>query len=268
MICVRQLSKVYSDWQQGDSVALDAISFEAKRGQIYGLLGTNGAGKTTALRILATVLSPSSGSATIDGCDVVDEPALVRTKIGFVSSNTAIYDRMTAWELVTYFGRLHGLDRELLRERMETLFTRLEMQDFRNVLGAKMSSGMKQKASIARALVHDPPVLIFDEATVGLDVLVGRSLLDTVSALREHGKCIIFSTHIMREAERLCDQIAILHRGRFLAEGSLPELADQFGDSDLEELFFSLIRQDRSDALQASVAPRRRRSTTAVDGLA
>ena len=246
MIRVHQLSKIYTDWQQGDSIALNAISFHAKRGEIYGLLGTNGAGKTTALRILATVLAPSSGNATIDGCDVVKDSALVRQKIGFVSSNTAIYDRMTAWELVAYFGRLHGLDPELLRDRMEGLFTQLEMHDFRDVLGAKMSSGLKQKTSIARALIHDPPVLIFDEATVGLDVLAGRSLLDTVCRLRDQGKCIVFSTHIMREAERLCDKVAILHRGRCLAEGNWRDLAQEHGYADLEELFFELIREDRS----------------------
>ncbi len=133
---------------------------------------------------------------------------------------------MTAWEMVEYFGRLYGLDRELVRDRMETIFHRLQMNEIRDVLGSKMSTGMKQKVSIARAIVHDPPVLIFDEATAGLDVLVARALLKTVAELREQGKCVIFSTHIMREAERLCDRIAIMHRGHILAEGSLDELLE------------------------------------------
>ena len=132
---------------------------------------------------------------------------------------------------------------------METLFERLTMNDFRDVLGAKMSTGMKQKVSVARAMVHDPPVLIFDEATAGLDVLVARALLDTVAHLRDHGKCIVFSTHIMREAERLCDRLAIIHRGQILAEGTLEELRQQHHQHDLEEMFFQLIsRHDRDHA--------------------
>jgi sodium transport system ATP-binding protein len=130
---------------------------------------------------------------------------------------------------------------------MEALFDRLQMQDFRDVLGAKMSTGMKQKASIARAIVHDPPVLIFDEATNGLDVLVARALLEAVAELRDQGKCIVFSTHIMREAERLCDRIAIVHRGRLLAEGNLEELRERHGQPDLEELFFDLIRRQECE---------------------
>jgi sodium transport system ATP-binding protein len=150
---------------------------------------------------------------------------------------------MTAWEMVAYFGRLYGMDEEQLEYRMEQLFRRLQIEDFRDVLGAKMSTGMKQKVSVARAVVHDPPVLIFDEATSGLDVLVARALLKTVDELREQGKCIVFSTHIMREAERLCDRIAIMHQGSILAEGTLEQLHDRHAQRDLEELFFQLISQ-------------------------
>jgi sodium transport system ATP-binding protein len=251
MIHVRQLTKSYSDLRRGECVALAGISFAALPGQIYGLLGPNGAGKTTALRILSTVLRPTGGTATVCGYDVVTQPAHVRRVIGFVSSNTAVYDRMTAWEMVEYFGRLHGLPGESLLDRMEQLFDRLKMQDFRDVLGAKMSTGMKQKVSIARALVHDPPVLIFDEATAGLDVLVARSLLRTVAELRDHGKCIIFSTHIMREVERLCDRISIMHRGHMLTEGSLQELAERHGERDMEELFFRLISEHENQLTPA-----------------
>jgi len=232
--------------------AVDGVSFRVEAGEIYGLLGPNGAGKTTTLRILSTVLQPTAGTATLNGYDVVAQPSMVRRQIGFMSANTAVYDRMTAWEMVEYFGLLHGIPREQLQPRMEELFTRLKMQDIRDVLGAKMSTGMKQKVSIARSIVHDPPVLIFDEATSGLDVLVARALLKTVAELREHGKCILFSTHIMREAEKLCDRIAILHRGRLLAEGSLDELRERHGEQDLEELFFQLIsRHDESRPAEA-----------------
>lgn len=243
MIHVRDLTKSYADLRCGRFVALDGISFDAIPGQIYGLLGPNGAGKTTALRILSTVLKPTSGQVSINGFDAVTQPSQVRRQIGFVSNNTAVYDRMTAWEMVEYFGRLYGIEPQRLRERMELVFERLQMNDIRDRLGMKMSTGMKQKVSIARAIVHDPPVLVFDEATVGLDVLVARALLKTVVELRDQGKCIVFSTHIMREAERLCDRMAIMHRGRFLAEGSLEELRDEYGEEDLEELFFGLISQ-------------------------
>ena len=254
MIEVDQLRKAYADLYSGKFVALDGISLKAEPGQIYGLLGPNGAGKTTALRILSTILQPTSGTAKINGFDVVTQPELVRHQIGFVSNNTAVYDRMTAWEMVEYFGKLYGLKGEELHQRMEDIFARLSMQDIRDLLGAKMSTGMKQKVSIARALVHNPPVLIFDEATVGLDVLVARSLLETVSQLRDQGKCIIFSTHIMREAERLCDRIAIMYRGQFLAEGKLHELREQYQQEDLEELFFDLIQKKQQERDQREAA--------------
>jgi sodium transport system ATP-binding protein len=247
VIHVRNLTKHYQDLRRGQFVALDGISFDAVPGQIYGLLGPNVAGKTTALRILSTVLRPTSGTASVNGYDVVTQPALVRRQIGFMSANTGVYDRMTAWELVEYFGRLNGIQPEPLRARMERLFGLLKMNDIRDTLGAKMSTGMKQKVSIARAIVHDPPVVIFDEATSGLDVLVARALLETVAELRDHLKCVIFSTHIMREAEKLCDRIAIIHRGRILAEGTLGQLQEKYAERDLEELFFRLISQADSN---------------------
>jgi sodium transport system ATP-binding protein len=250
MIEARGLTKHYADLRRGKLVALGGIDFSAGRGQIYGLLGPNGAGKTTALRIISTVLRPTAGSVTVDGYDVVTESTQVRRRIGFMSTNTAVYDRMTAWEMVEYFGRLHGMPPEQLTPRMEEVFGRLKMNDIRDLLGSKMSTGMKQKVSIARAIVHDPPLLIFDEATSGLDVLVARALLETVAQLRDQGKCIIFSTHIMREAEKLCDRIAILHRGQILAEGTLEELQDRHSEHDLEELFFQLITNHEEATVQ------------------
>ncbi|QEG35605.1 ATP-binding cassette domain-containing protein [Bythopirellula goksoeyrii] len=238
----RSLTKVYSDLRRGEFIALDDLSFKASTGEVFGLLGPNGAGKTTALRILSTVLQPTRGTASVNGFDCVTQPSLVRHHIGFMSANTAVYDRMTAWEMVEYFGRLYGMEEDHLHSRMENLFERLQMQGIRDLLGAKMSTGMKQKVSIARAIVHDPPVLIFDEATSGLDVFVARALLDTVAELREQGKCIVFSTHIMREAERLCDRVAIMHRGKILAEGSVPDLLTEHQGADLEDVFFSLIQ--------------------------
>ena len=246
MIEVHELTKKYEDINKGPFTAVDDISFCARPGEIFGLLGPNGAGKTTVLRILSTVLGPTSGSATINGMHVQRDADKVRHQIGFVSNNTAVYERMTGYEMVEYFGRLYGLTKQQVEFRAEELFDRLQMQDIRDRLCAKMSTGMRQKVSIARALIHDPPVLIFDEATLGLDILVARSLLETVSQLRDQGKCIIFSTHIMREVEKLCDRVAIMAHGRILAEGTQRELQESYQENDLEELFFQLLSQHES----------------------
>lgn len=241
MIHVHNLCKSFRDLRRGNVLAVDHVSFEAKAGEIFGLLGPNGAGKTTTMRILCTVLKPTGGLATVAGFDVATQPAQVRQNIGFLSANTAIYDRMSAWEMVEYFGRLYGLEGDRLKGRMEEVFTNLQMNDFRDMLGAKMSTGMRQKVSIARAIVHDPPVLIFDEPTAGLDVLVARAVLQNIQKLRDSGKCILFSTHIMREVEKLCDRVAIVAKGKVQACGTLPELREQSGEQDLEELFFRLV---------------------------
>ena len=247
MIHVRDLTKTYRDLQAEAFIAIDHVSFDAMPGQIFGLLGPNGAGKTTALRILSTVLKPTSGTATINGFDINLEPEMVRHQLGFVSNNTAIYDRMTAWELVRYFGLLYGMDQETLLVRMESIFEKFQMNEIRDLLGSKMSTGMKQKVSIARAIIHDPPVLIFDEATSGLDILVTRQVLNTIESLRDHGKCIIFSSHNMSEVRRLCDRVAILHRGSILATGTKEELSVEFAEPDLEELFYQLISKSENE---------------------
>ncbi len=244
MIEVESLGKMFQQADGRATPAVDALSFTARPGEIFGLLGPNGAGKTTTLRMLCTVLRPTSGTARVAGFDIATQSASVREHIGFLSANTGVYDRMTAVEMVTYYGRLHGIAHELLKVRLDELFDTLQMNDFRNVLGARMSTGMRQKVSIARALIHDPPVLIFDEPTSGLDVLVQRSVLQNIAALRGRGKTILFSTHIMREVEKLCDKVAIMHEGRILTQGTLEELRARHGESDLEELFFQLVGQD------------------------
>lgn len=241
MIQVDQLTKTFRDLRRGQVLAVDHVSFEARPGEIFGLLGPNGAGKTTTMRILCTVLQPTEGMARVAGYDVVSQATGVRRNIGFLSANTAIYDRLSAWELVEYFGRLYGMEKDYLRQRMEDVFSMLQMNDFRDILGSKMSTGMKQKVSIARAIIHDPPVLIFDEPTAGLDVLVARVVLENIKRLRGMGKCILFSTHIMREVEKLCDRVAVISRGRILTCGTLEELRKQHGCHDLEEIFFNLV---------------------------
>ncbi len=241
LVQVQNLCKSYPDATQGEFVALDNVSFVAKAGEVFGLLGPNGAGKTTALRILATILQPTSGSVRVFNFDVTQQSDYVRHSIGFVSNNTAIYDRMSAWELVEYFGRLYALPDDHLYPRMEKIFRKLQMEDFKECPGAKMSTGMKQKTSIARALIHDPPVLIFDEASLGLDVMVARALQSIVMDLRDQGKCIIYSTHIMREVERLCDRVAIIYKGKVVDSGTLEDLAERHQQKDFEELFFQLL---------------------------
>ena len=250
MIEVHDLSKRFPDLQQGEIVALDGVRFTVDPGEVFGLLGPNGAGKTTCLRILSTILSPTSGTARIDGRDIVDDPDGVRARIGFLSGSTGLYDRMTARETVEYFGRLYGLDEDRLSDSIDRIFTTLSMNEFADTLNSRLSTGMRQKVSIARALVHDPPVLIFDEPTTGLDVLVARAVLDTVATLRDEGKCIIYSTHIMREAERLCDRLAIIHRGRILAAGSQQDLLETSEQPDLEEHFFDLVSQSETHEKQ------------------
>jgi sodium transport system ATP-binding protein len=245
VIQVRELSKSFHDLRRGEVLAVNRISFDAHAGEVFGLLGPNGAGKTTAMRILCTVLRPTGGSAHLAGFDVVKQPRMVRRHIGFMSASTAIYDRMSAWEMVEYFARLYGLEGEMLKGRMEEVFTTLQMNDFRDLLGAKMSTGMRQKVSFARAIVHDPPILIFDEPTLGLDVMVARSVQETVERFRDARKCILYSTHIMREVERLCDRVAIVSHGRILTCGTLAELRETHQQSDLEELFFKLVNETK-----------------------
>jgi sodium transport system ATP-binding protein len=254
LVQVQNLCKTYPDAVQGEFRALDNVSFVAKAGEVFGLLGPNGAGKTTALRILATILKPTSGSVRVFNFDVNTQADYVRHSIGFVSNNTAIYDRMSAWEMVEYFGRLYALPDDHLYPRMEKIFRRLQMDDFKECPGAKMSTGMKQKTSIARALIHDPPVLIFDEASLGLDVMVARALQSIVLDLRDQGKCIIYSTHIMREVERLCDRVAIVYKGKVIDSGSLADLADRHKQDDFEELFFQLLMLDDEDRADHSPA--------------
>jgi sodium transport system ATP-binding protein len=221
--------------------AVNDVSFSCRPGEIYGLLGANGAGKTTMLRILATILAPSEGTAIVAGYDVTKDPQIVRSRVGFLSTATALYARLSAQEMVEYFGRLHGLDESTLRRRIDEIFTRLEMNDFRDRRCDKLSTGMKQKVSIARTLVHDPSVMIFDEPTLGLDVMAARTISGFIRECRDNGKTVVFSTHVMSEVEKLCDHIGIIHNGKLLAEGTLPELRARSGIQDLEDLFVKVV---------------------------
>jgi sodium transport system ATP-binding protein len=243
MIEASALTKIFHDRKRGQIRAADGVAFRCEPGRIFGLLGVNGAGKTTCLRLLATILRPTSGTAAVNGFDIVREPEKVRASIGFLSTATALYGRLTAYEVVEYFGRLHGLEDGALRPRINALFETLEMNDFRDRRCDKLSTGMKQKTSIARTLVHDPPVMIFDEPTLGLDVLTARAVLGFIRDCGRRGKTVIFSTHVMSEAEKLCDAIAIIHGGRILADGTLAQLRQRAGVEGLEDIFIKAVEE-------------------------
>jgi len=219
----------------------DAVSFSVAPGMIYGLLGANGAGKTTTLRMLATLLRPTSGTARVAGFDVAREPDRVRAAVGFLATTTALYARLTAREMIQYFGRLNGLGEADLRSRVALLADQLDMHEFLDRRCEKLSTGMKQKTSVARMLVHDPQVMIFDEPTLGLDVMAARAIVQFVRDCRARGKTVIYSTHVMGEAEKLCDRVGIIHAGSIRAEGTVAELLARTGERDLEDAFVRVV---------------------------
>ena len=241
MIEAINLTKIFHDRKRGDIRAVDGINFRCQPGQTYGLLGANGAGKTTTLRLLATILQPSDGTAQVAGFDIRKQPEKVRAHVGFLSTATALYGRLTARETVEYFGRLNGLNSDQLRQRVEELFALLGIHEFAERRCEKLSTGMKQKVSIARTLVHDPPVMIFDEPTLGLDVMAARTIVGFIRDCRARGKTVIFSSHVMSEVQKLCDHIGIIHNGRLLAEGTLAGLRHSTGQADLEEIFVHTV---------------------------
>lgn len=244
MIEARELTKIFRDKKRGEIHAVGGISLRVTPGQIYGLLGANGAGKTTTLRLLATLLQPTSGSATVAGFDVVREPQQVRANVGFLAASTALYGRLTARETIAYFGRLNGLSETELRARTQHIADELDMHEFLDRRCDKFSTGMKQKTSIARTLIHDPAVMIFDEPTLGLDVMTARTIVRFVRDCRARGKTVIYSTHIMSEVEKLCDVAGIIHNGRLLAEGTPAELRARHGGGDLEDAFVRIVEAE------------------------
>jgi sodium transport system ATP-binding protein len=241
MVTALRLSKVFKDRKRGDVRAVDSVSFTCAPGRIYGLLGANGAGKTTTLRMLATLLKPSDGGAEVSGFDVVREPEQVRRRLGFLAASTALYGRLTGREILEYFGRLNGLAEPAIAARITQLSAELELGEFLDRRVEKFSTGMKQRTSIARTVMHDPEVLILDEPTLGLDVMAARNIVRFVRQCRERGRAVIYSTHVMSEAEKLCDVIGIIHRGRIVAEGTLAELRLRYGHEDLEDVFVAAV---------------------------
>ncbi len=245
-VIVNQLTKTFYDDSRGEVVAVNQISFACQAGQIFGLLGANGAGKTTTLRMLATILKPTGGTATLMGFDVSHQPEEVRRHLGFSSATTALYPRLTARETLEFFARINGCPPATVNERVNALISRFGIRDYADARVDRLSQGMKQKVAIARTVAHDPPVLIFDEPTVGLDVLNALEMQKVIAGFRDEGKTILFSTHIMSEAEKLCDRIAIVDQGRIHACDTLANLRLATGLRYLEDIFVHYIERART----------------------
>ena len=241
-VVVRDLRKTFFDEGRGAIYAVDGVSFECHEGEVFGLLGANGAGKTTTLRMLSTILTPTSGAATIMGHDIASNPEGVRKNLGFFSASTALYPRLTARETLEFFARINQYPAERVTERVDYLIDRFGITKYADARVERLSTGMKQKVSIARTVAHDPLIIIFDEPTVGLDVLNAIEVLESIRELRREGKTIIFSTHIMSEAEKLCDRIAIVHAGNILACDTLAGLRETTGQHYLEDIFVRYVK--------------------------
>jgi len=232
----------------GDFVAVDEVSFEVKAGEVFGLLGPNGAGKTTTLRVMTTMLRPTAGEIAVNGHAVTREPARVRAQLGILSEANGLYDRLSVRENVRYFGELRDMGRGEIQRRMGEIFPPLGVDAYADKRAGQLSKGMKQKAALAIAILHDPPVLIFDEPTSGLDVMSARQVRTFIERYQRTDKTVILSTHLMPEAEKLCDRIAIVSKGRVRAIGTFEELQRDSGEQGLEEIFVKLVEEEKGAA--------------------
>lgn len=241
MIKVEALVKEFTQKDGTMFRAVDEINFEAAHGEIVCLLGVNGAGKTTTMRILSTIFLPQSGNAWIEGYSVLSQGGQARQNLGFLSGDTGLYARLTPREFIQYFGRLYGIPDGVILRRTAEMAALLDMNEFLDKKMEFLSTGMKQKVSIVRSIIHDPPVMIFDEPTAGLDILTARNIIAFIRDCKQRGKCVLFSTHIMREAERLADRVILIHEGRILTQGSLDLLRQASGKTDLDDIFVYFV---------------------------
>jgi sodium transport system ATP-binding protein len=236
MIEVKDLHKTF-----GEVKAVDGVSFSARDGQITGLLGPNGAGKTTTLRMLYTLMTPDRGQVLVDGIDAAVDALAVRRQLGVLPDARGLYKRLTARENIDYFARLHGVPEDVLRTRREALITALEMEDIAARRTEGFSQGQRVKTAIARALIHDPRNVILDEPTNGLDVMATRAMRRFMHRLKDEGRCVLFSSHIMQEVAALCDRIVVIAHGRVVADETPDALREQTGESNLEDAFVKII---------------------------
>jgi sodium transport system ATP-binding protein len=244
VIRIENLVKVFEDRKRGQIRAVDGVSFDVWKGEIFGLLGTNGAGKTTMLRMLATILTPTEGRAEVAGFDVQRDPHRVRGSIGFLTGDTNLYARLTPREILAYYAGLFGMGKEEMGNRIDELAKRFELTEFLDSKVGKLSTGQRQRTSICRSIIQNPDLMIFDEPTAGLDPIGARHITDFIRESRGTGRTVLFSTHYLREAEKLCDRIAIMDHGRVHAVGTLDEILRSTKTEDLEEAFFSLVDTD------------------------
>jgi ABC-2 type transport system ATP-binding protein/sodium transport system ATP-binding protein len=240
MIQVRELTKRFPLAHGGELLAVDAVSFAVRPGEVYGLLGPNGAGKTTTIRMILGLLQPTSGEATIAGFTSASHPDEVKRRVGFVSATSGLYQWLSVREMLLYFADLYGTPQEQAEDELTRLSRLLDMRELLDRRCATLSTGQKQRVHLARALIHQPPVLLLDEPTIGLDVLGSQVIVEYVGLLRDRGKAGIITTHRLDEAERLCDRFGLMHRGRIVREGSLPELRAATGCENLVEMFLKL----------------------------
>lgn len=251
MIQVNNLTKIYKlskkqmakeKVKKNTKMAVNNISFEAKPGEIFGLLGPNGAGKTSTLRCISTLIQPTDGTIVVNGNDVIKNSREVRQSISFLTNELKLDGHFTPNATLDYFGKLYGMDDETLKKRKLGLFHNFGITDFRNTKISDLSTGMKQKLSIAVSLIHDPDVVIFDEPTIGLDIITARAVTDYLTELKNQGKTVIISTHIMSVASKLCDQIAIILDGEIKINGTLDNILTKTGTRDLEDAFFTVYK--------------------------
>lgn len=247
MIEAKELSKWFYEKKRGNFLAVDKVSFKCEAGEVYGLLGPNGAGKTTSLLMASSIMRPDSGEVFIAGKNAQADTTEARRNLGFMSTGSALFELLTPREVLSFVGRLYGFEKKELEARVAELIETLSMHDYADARCKGLSTGMKQKVSLARALIHDPPILILDEPTVGLDLITCQTLHDIIIDFRSRGKCIVYSTHIMSEAEKICDRIGIISGGRVLLEGTLAELQSQTGLDTLEQIFLETVRKPRQD---------------------
>lgn len=240
MIEIKGLKKSF-----GKVDAVKGISFNVNEGEIVGLLGENGAGKTTTLRMIATMLKPTDGNCSVNGYDILKESEKVRGEIGILfGGEVGLYDRLTARENIRYFALLNGMDKRKAEENIDKLTKILEMGEYIDRKVGKFSRGMKQKVAIARSIVHDPSVMLFDEPTIGLDVTSTRIIQKFILKCKKENKAIIFSSHSMNEVEKLCDRVVIINKGEVVENGTIEELKEKYNNEDLEEVFVKLIGGD------------------------
>ena len=229
------------------AIAVENISFECKPGRVFSLLGPNGAGKTTTLRMLSTIYQPTSGSIEIGGIDAIKEPQKAKSKIGFLTGSTGLYARLTPNEIIAYFGKLYNVPQNELEERKEKLYNLLEMNDFQNKRIGKLSTGMKQKVSICRTMIHDPEIIVFDEPTSGLDVITAENIIKLISDCKAQGKTVIFSSHIMSEVDLLCDDLAIIHKGKLLYNNTMENFRNEMQAPTLTAEFIRIIKDNNAN---------------------